>query len=372
MISVTHIITDLDVGGAEMVLLRLLERIDPTETNSEVISLSRGGALVARLARLGVRVTELGPSPLSARNLPRLVRSLRRDPPDVVQTWMYHADLLGGVAARLAGCRRIAWGLHAASLPPEGTGLKARWGLSAAARLSYRIPLKIVCCSEASRDAHAGFGYDVSRMRVISNGFETAERPADAAHNLRSELGIESGLLVGRVGRYHEVKDHETFLDAAARISRERLDVHFVLVGDGITPENLELGSMIRVRGLEDRTHLLGRRNDMVAVTAALDVSVSSSRYGEALPLVLGEAMSLGVPVVATDVGDSARLIDDRARVAPPGDAAALARAILGVLALEPGDRLVLGTRDRDRIAERYSLTQMVQSYSDLHLSLAR
>lgn len=373
---VLHVITDLDVGGAEIMLQRLLEASDRDAFSHEVVSLMAPGAVGDRISALGVPVRSLR-MPRDCRNplavLP-LVQLVLAAAPDVVQTWMYHADLLGGLAAKLASRAAIVWGIHNTSLDPATTRRSTIATVKLCARLSRFVPDRILCVSEASRDVHAGVGYAPEKLVVVPNGFDLDRfRPDPAARRVvRAELGAGPGdVLVGQVARVAPPKDHATFLRAAALVARRRPEVRFVLAGDGATPDNPALAAEPAARSLGARLSLLGRRDDVPGLMNALDVATLSST-GEAFPLTIGEAMSCGVPCVVSDVGDSALLVGDTGRVVPPRDPAALAAAWNELVSLGSGERRRLGDAARARIAARFGLPRIAGRYAELYRSLAR
>lgn len=375
-LHVTHVITSLQVGGAQVMLSRLLAGQDRSATTAEVISLTDAGPIAQMLAAQGVRVRALGmrrgvPAPLRAARLAGWLRAAR---PDVVQTWMYHADLIGGMAARLAGVP-VVWGVHHTDLPAHATKLGTRLTAAACARLSGLVPSAIVCCSQATHDAHAALGYAANKLTVIPNAFDLdAFQPSAAAReSVRNELGLEAGaLLLGQFGRFHPQKDHRTFLEAAGRLAARMPHVHFLLAGDDMTDRNAELAEAKRALGLQGRLHLLGRRDDVPRLMAALDLATLSSAFGEGLPLVVGEAMACAVPCVVTDVGDAARVVGDTGLVVLPGQPAALAEAWEALLSAEPATRRARGEAARQRVASHYHLPTLIARYEALHQATAR
>ena len=374
-VRVTHIITDLDVGGAEMLLYRLLRRTHGRSITANVISLEGDGPVAKEIRELGipVRSFNLSRGPRAAGAIPRIVAELRRSRPDVVQTWMYRADVLGGIAASVARVP-VAWGLHAAPLPDaEPIDMQTRMGLRTAAALSRWVPSRIVCCSFETQRAHTVLHYDRPKLIVIPNGFELADRDDAAPAAVRNELDLPTGTpLVGRVGRDHPQKDTLTLFAAFALVRSEIPDARLVLVGEGFTRDNHVLNAALRSAGLSDAEVIfLGPREDIVRLNSAFDVVVSSS-YSEGLPVVLGEAMSVGTPVVTTDVGDAALMVDDPSRVVRPRDPKALAAAMIDVLQLDERARLELGTRDRERVRTGFSFDTMVSSYESLYRELSR
>jgi glycosyltransferase involved in cell wall biosynthesis len=374
--KVVQIITGLDTGGANTMLYKLVSCTDREAFETEVVSLIDIGPIGLKIQAVGIPVRAVGmrrgvPNPLAVL---RLAHWLRQDPPHVIQTWTYHADLVGGLAARLAGGIPVAWGVHHTTFDPRGTKRMSIWTIMACARLSRWLPARIVCCSEASRRGHRQLGYAADKMLVITNGFDLALFGPDPAarQSVRRELGIpEEAPLIGVVARFHPDKDHRNFVQAAARLHACVPESHFLLCGDGITWENPELARWIEAAGIRDKCHLLGRREDIPRLTAALDIA-SSSSSGEAFPLVIGEAMACGVPCVATDVGESAIIVGNTGVVVPPKDPQALAdgwtRLLVG---MSREERRGLGLAARQRIKERYSLGKIVAQYERLYESLA-
>jgi glycosyltransferase involved in cell wall biosynthesis len=370
-IKVTHVITALPRGGAQSVLFQLLERMDKSRFDMDVVSLADQGVVGQKIAELGVPVKALNmgrrfPNPVK---ILRLARWLRIRKPDLVQTWLYHGDLVGGLAARLAG-RLVLWNLRQSDLDPRSTRRATMLTAKTCARLSRIVPRTIVCCSEASREVHTGLGYDGERMTVIGNGVDLDRYRPDttAGAALRKEIGVNEGArLVGLVARFHPQKDHQTFLTAAAQVCAHVDDVHFVLCGEDVDDSNAVLGDLIRQTGFADRFHLLGVRDDIPQVTGAFDLAMSSSSYGEGFPNVLLEAMACGVPCVTTDVGDSARIAGSTGWVTPPGDAKALAAALAQALALSPSELAAKATAARARAEEAHSISRMIQAYEGLY-----
>ncbi len=361
ILKILHVITGLSTGGAEMMLFKLLSRLVRENVGNEVISLTGGGPVGERIAGLGVKVHALGmgrtvPSPLKLISLARTMRQAR---PDIVHAWMHHANLLAGLAARFAGAPPVIWGIRQGHLDPRLTKRSTVLTTRLCALLSARIPARILCCSTVARDVHVAQGYAPEKMAVIPNGFDLQRfRPDnDARVAVRRELGIGDDVpLIGLVARFDPQKDHRSFITAAARLLESGASAQFLFCGEGADADNHELGEWIGAAGIGANCHLLGLRDDMAAITAALDIAVSSSAFGEAFSNAVAEAMACGVPCVVTDVGDSGLIVKDTGRVVTPKDSDALAGALTELLEIGAEGRAKLGRAARRRVEENYGL----------------
>jgi len=375
--KILHVITDLDVGGAETMLLRLATGMDPARFPCRVVSLIKPGPVGDRLREAGIGVDSLGmrrgqPSPVALWRLARLLRAFR---PDVVQTWLYHADLIGLAALRLAfpfGPRpALAWNLRCSYMALDQYPRMTTLTLKVCAALS-RLPDAVLTNSSEARRFHQGLGYRARRFEVIPNGFDTARfRPdPEARRAVREELGIpQDAPVVGHVARFDPMKGHDTFIEAASLAESRLGDPHFLLVGRGVDDDNVVLARWLSCSGLDGgRVHLLGERNDVPRLMAAMDAHVSSS-LGESFPNAVGESMACGVPNVVTDVGDSAILAGETGRVVPPEDPAALAAALVDLLAAGPASP-DSGRSPRARIQKNYSLPAIIAKFADFYESL--
>ena len=350
-----------------MMLYKLLSRMNADEFDSEVISLTDAGPVADKIRSLGVPVHALGmkrgkPHPVAMIKLSSL---LRRKKPDLVQTWLYHSDLIGGLAAKLAGSNKIYWSIRQSNIDADSNKRTTVWIAKACAKLSSWLPDKIIVCSHAALKSHRALGYYSEKMFVIPNGFDLDEfRPDPVARkSVRKELKLdENVLLVGLVARFDPQKDHRNFIEAAQLIKEKIPAAHFMLCGEGIDNENKQLMQWIEKGKMEGCFHLLGIRKDVARLVVAMDVAVSSS-LGEGFPNVVGEAMACSVPCVVTDVGDSALIVADTGRVVPAKDPDALATAIIGVLQAPPAFREEMGELARQRVKMNYSLDSVVRKY---------
>jgi glycosyltransferase involved in cell wall biosynthesis len=371
-IKIVHLITGLQVGGAEIMLYKLLSRMDPGCFHNIVVCMTDGGQVAEWIRKLGIEVYALGmrrgrPSLAAALHL---VRLLGRERPAILQTWLYHADLLGLLTARLAGCPRVVWNIRSSTLEMYGHKRLLRCTIRTCARLS-RHPDAIVVNSVAGRRDHRRIGYHPRAWVLIPNGFDTERfRPDPAARCLRSEIGLNSHtFLIGLVARFDPLKDHATFLKAATLFHRCHPEVHFVLAGREVDPGNPVITRLVAEGKLTGAVHLLGERRDVPRLTAGLDVATSCS-VSEGFPNSVGEAMASAVPCVVTDVGDSALLVGDTGLVVPPGQPDKLAEAWMRIVRLEPAERQRLGGAARQRILSTFGLDAISRRYQDLYKEL--
>lgn len=364
---IAFVTTSLDPGGAETVLSALTLGLSRLGAKTSVIALRGSGRLAEYLRAGGIPVTTLDAESTTAAALalPRVPLALRRFRPDVVQGWMYHGNLAATAAMPFCG-GRLFWGIRQAlgALDREtpATNRLIRFG----ARLSGRPEAIIYNSTRALRD-HEDVGYSSAGGIVVPNGFDTERLAPDdgaARIRLRGQLGLpQDAILVGHFARFHPVKDHATFLKAAALSDAS---LQFLMAGRGIDFSNPELAALIERLGLRGRISLLGEADDVGAILPGLDVLCVSSR-SEAFPNVLGEAMSCGVPCVTTDVGDAAQIVGDAGRVVPVGDPARLAAAFSAIVELDADARARLGRVARQRIIEHYSLDSMIRQYQRIY-----
>jgi len=373
--KILFVITGLDLGGAENMLYKILERLNRSIYLPHVISLTTLGEFGVRIRDLGIKVEALG----MRRNilsflsvfyyLTMRVRTLK---PDIVHTWLYHADVLGGLAARLAGIKKIAWCLRCGEKGKNISFFSRKIGLPICAYFSKLIPDKIISCSRNAMRFHTKIAYPLEKMMLIPNGFDLAGyRPNSSAKmKMRAELRIDIETpLVGIIGRFHPIKNHIGFLETASLVSRNIQNVRYVLVGEGLDENNTILLETAKHYGIKEKIKLLGLRKDIPYILSGLDIVVSSS-HSEAFPNVLGEAMASGVPCVVTDVGDSAYIVGDTGVVVAPGDMAGLASGIEKLLRLSPNERVSLGERARERIKSNFEIGDIILKYEAFYRDL--
>lgn len=366
--TVIHCITGLSDGGAEATLFRLCTF--DKKCKHIVVSLMDEGKYATLLRNKGITVYCLGMKKgrISCVGMYRLFKILRKHKPSVVQTWMYHADLIGGVVAKLAGVKRIVWGVHHTTLVKGESKRSTILVAKINALISSFIPSKIVYCAEKSREVQESIGFNYKIGHVIHNGYNIDEyKPkSDLGMIFRQEMRLSKNeFLIGHVGRYHPFKDYPTFVNAVRLLTKEKSILKVALIGGDLTTDNLQLNMLVKENTCSEHISLLGRRSDITAVMNGFDLFVLSS-VSEAFPNVLNEAMACGTPCVTTDVGDTAMIVGDTGWVVPPRNPQALANAVLEAMKEKQNNPHVWQKRKlacRKRVIDNYSIEKMVVSY---------
>lgn len=353
-LKVLHVITGLHTGGAETMLCALVERTRQ-QVGQHVVSLIEGGSSAERLKKRNISVSHLGmtkgvPDPRAIWRLRRLIKAYR---PHIIQSWMYHADLMASLARGSmwppSSKPRLAWGIRCSDMDLSRYG----WGLNLVVKTNARLsatPDTIIVNSYAGKKAHIGLGYNAEKMQVIPNGIDTLRfSPNLAARQaMRAHLGIsEKTPVLIHVARVDPMKDHGTLIAAVQ-------DFPGVLILVGAGTEGI--GNSTSIRGL-------GRRDDIPDLMAAADILVSSSAFGEGFPNVVAEAMSCELPAIVTDVGDSAYIVKDTGIVVPPNSPQKLSAALRSIIDEGQVSWRQRGRAARLRIESEFSLSRAGQLF---------
>ncbi|MEY3788332.1 MAG: hypothetical protein RIQ94_618 [Pseudomonadota bacterium] len=352
-------------------MLKRLVEFDPIAIpNTVVVSLTSLGVIGELLQNKGVKIHALNLSPLGL-NLPiviwRLIKLIRYHQPDIVQTWMYHADLLGGLAARLAGCKNVVWGIRSTAIP-QGFLSVTFWLIRLCAICSHIIPYKIICCAQSAKAAHIKLGYAAHKITVISNGYDFSafEQYSNSRAKARMELGFDDNeIVIGVVGRFDPLKDFHNFITAASILSAKLSNIKFLMIGRNIEWSNSTLYEWIEDGGLIKNFQLLGERSNIPFFLSAMDVFCLSS-VNEAFPNVVVEAMAMELPCVVTQAGDAADIVGDNDFVVPVKDSVSLANALLRMYDLSPEERINLGKKGSKRVREKYDIKNIRQQYEKM------
>ncbi len=370
---ILHIITGLKRSGAEHVLFRLVKSL--THFRHVVVCLSQPqpNDLTDALRMHGIDVFHMNihpRQPWSLINGYSICTLIRRLKPGVVQTWMYHADVIGGLMAMFSTTKPIVWNIRNGTFStPMQLSKKVPFITKLAAFLSRFIPHTILSCSQNAIEFHHSIGYAPRYFVHIPNGIDCQrfDISAEKRFAFRQMINIPDGVpCVGLVARWHPQKDIPTFLKACHTVLQQNHNVRFVLVGHDLDGANTELCHLVQTyEGLADALTLLGSYNDIPTVMNGLDVLCMTSAFGEGFPNVIGEAMACGRPCVATNVGDAAVIIGDYGSVCSIGDVDSIAEAIKALIH-NPLDSIVV----RQHICDHYTLDHMTMAYQRFYTNL--
>lgn len=388
-IGIVHLITTLERGGSEKMLMKLLSFMDRQKFANEVISLMDIGPVGYEILDMGVPVFSLSMhrGRPTVRALISLMNYLCSKRPMILQTWLYHADFLGLIIGKMVGVKNVCWNIRCSYMDIEKYSKVSRWIIRLCSLLS-RFPRIVLTNSHEAKRYHIKMGYRVKKWEVIPNGFDLDKFKPDksAKPKLIRELNLEKVLLdrnldetakelqrkdivlIGFIARSDPMKDHATFFKAGSILLAESSDVHFVCAGRGIDSEKMPIVTKVPER-FRSHFHLLGERDDVGDITAALDIACSIS-LGEGFSNTLGEAMACGVPCVATDVGDSARILGETGWVVPAKNPEALANAWKKMIDMGQEGRHDLGDKARKRIKDHFEISKVVKQYEDVYTSL--
>jgi glycosyltransferase involved in cell wall biosynthesis len=343
--------------------------LDHARFDIRIVALKASPSEVAVFARdTGRPVESLGMrGPFDALvGLARLRRLIRAYQPDIIQSWLYHADLLAGLARSVVPSARLIWSVRNASLAAE-----RRWDWTlltkGLARISPSVDLMIANADAVLQD-HVALGYRPIASRVIPNGWDTPPPlDPDVRAAIRARLGLTSDqVAVLMPARFAPQKDHATFC-AAAGLARQGVPtLRFFAAGEGVTP--MALHGFQTDKAVE----ALGPRDDIRTLMTAMDAIALTSAYGEGCPNGLGEAMARGVPVIATAVGGVPHLVGETGLLVPPGDPRRLSDAFKDLASRRPDERERLGQSGRARIAAHFQVKHMLQRHVAAYVDLAK
>jgi glycosyltransferase involved in cell wall biosynthesis len=368
--TILHTITDLNIGGAELMLARFIGNLGDDDVRSSVLSLMPAREVGVLLEQSGARVLSAGmTSRPRIADMHALLAAARRPRPDLIHGWMYHGNLAATLASRLSlRPRPVIWSIHH-TVSDLALEKRSSQRLIRLLRVLSGIPFAISYCSHVAAQDHARLGFASERATVIPNGTDCAvfKPDSNARARLRSLLRIPGRRkIIGHAARYHPMKDQACLVRAVADMLAGGHDIQCVFFGAGHADGPVR--RLAAELGIGDRITTLGVREDMPELLPGLDVFALCSAWGEAFSLAVSEAMACGVPSVATTVGDTAWLIGTTGRVVPPRQPAALAAALAEILGLSDDARWSLGSAARQRIVSQFSLAL----YTERHRALYR
>ena len=370
--KVVHIITSLGDGGAEHTLFKIC-KFDKSNQHI-VISIKGPEKYFSLLKNLGIKVYCLNANFFSIHKFFFLIKLLRSLNPNIVQTWLVHADFFGGTAAYLAGIKNIIWNIRYSNFKIGKAKLTTILIIKLLSKLSHLIPRFIIVNSKRAKKMYEIEGYDKKKLRFISNGFDLSILKPNKLQkiNFKKKHKVKKQIpLIGNVARYDPKKDHLNLINALSIIRSKNIDFFCILVGANINQKNIELISQIKRLKLSNYVKLIVQHDDFRQVMNGLDVYVQSSSYGEGFPNVVAEAMACGTPCIVTDVGDSRFVVGKNGWVVPPDNSIKLAKAIEKVLTeIDTNYWSKRCNKARSRIKENFNINKMIKCYSNLWINV--
>lgn len=368
MITVAFLVRSLNFGGAQRQLVTLAKRLDKGRFRVTVLCFYPDGPLLDELKADDVTVVSLEKRGRwdVLRFVYRLIRCLRDLKPEVLHSYLEVPNIIGALIKPLLPQTKLVWGIRTSKLDLSQYDPFTR-ATFVLARLFSRFADLIVVNSNQGLANYVAQGFPKRKMVVIPNGIDTANLHPDeeSGRSMRRAWDISTqACLIGLVGRFDPVKDHLSFLRAAAYVVQDVDEVFFVCIGSIPEQKLNQLREFCRELGIDKRVHWVGQYSDMKAVYNALDICVSSS-YGEGFSNALGEAMACGTPCVATDVGDSALILGDSGIIVPAGNPQALAAGMIRMIEMlrrQPVAFEAVGIRARQRIIDSFGVDRLVES----------
>ena len=364
--KIIHVISSLDRGGAE----RVLFNICVTDKHNEhiVISLTSLGhyGQLLKKKNFTVYVCNMRSKIYMFLSFLNLIRILKKQKPDLVQTWLYHGDFFGGIAAKIAGIRKIVWNIRNTSFNLK----KNKWTtitiVKILAKLSWWVPQLIIVCAKSTIASHALLGYNHKKMCLIHNGYDLSffKKKKNKTFFMHELFNINPRIpLIGTVARFNFQKDHENLFKALELLRKKNVEFYCILVGHGMDKTNIKLVSLIKKYQLTDSVKLLGLRDDIPNIMSEIDMHVLSSS-SEGFPNVVAEAMACGTPCIVTDVGEAAFIVGNTGWVVPSKKPELLSHSINdAILELGTNKWKLRINQAKSRIKENFNINNIVKSY---------
>lgn len=359
-LKIVHIIPSLNSGGAEAMLYKLLKNQASPNNSIEIVTLLSAGFYADQIRKMKYPVHELNLK--TARNpfkvFLQLVKVFRKA--DIIQSWMYHSDLIAFVLGKLMLRKKVIWGIRRSYLDKEYMRVGTYYTAKICAYLSKYVD-GIISCTFVGKKNHEKFGYKNHNFIVISNGFDLEE--FDECSNMKKTNKL---LRLLNVARWEPLKDHRTLFAAAHDLKEKGFQYELLLVGSGMDKNNESLLEMICEYNIGNEVKLLGVRKDIPDLMRSSDIYISSS-LSEGFPNVIGEAMASGLFCVATNAGDTKYIIDGFGAVVSIKDPIKLAEGIIRAIRMDKNDLRDIKHQARKRIEEEFSIQHIAKQYETMY-----
>ena len=364
--KIFHLINSLDDGGAERVLANLC--LNDKDNSHVVCTLLGGGKYKNKLRSKSIQLYELNirKDILAILKIFRLVSILKNEKPDILQTWLYHSDLIGGLFGRVLNISKIVWNVRHTDISSYRMKISTKLIVRFCAILSKYIPSKIIYCSEISRKIHERIGYVQEKSFLIHNGVNITQFKPNKKKSMSNILKI------GMVGRYSQYKDHKRLVEFMAELKKNNIKFKCYLAGENIIKNNFKLLDLIKKNGVLSEIILLGSVEKIENVYKKLDIHVLLS-HSESFPNVLAEAMACEIPCISSGEGEAKKILGKYGFIVDSRGQKQLIKTINKILKIKSSTSKwkKLKTNCRKHIAENFSLHKMLISYNSLWKSLS-
>ena len=369
--KILHIINSMGNGGAESVLYRLV--VNDKNNKHAIISLLNDNFYKEKLLKKNIKHYFIG----NKFNIFWFIKLLKLpiliiyNKPDLVQTWMYHSNLIGGFFAYLTLTKKIYWNIRHSNFGKR-IDIKYKILLFLSAKLSKLIPNKIIFCSETSMQYHNNMGFHNSKSLLICNGFQDISKKIDIKYKKHfvKKYKIDSqSIILGNVGRWNKQKDHNNLFSALSLMIKNNKDIDFklVLIGNNISYNNIELLKLINLYKLNKKIIIMNPTDNIQNIYSIIDISISSSSFGEGFSNFISESMICEVPCVATNVGDTKIIVNRFGWIVPPNQPKKLYNSIYEAIESKKENKQWKDKqiRAKKHVLSNFSLEKMLNNYQN-------
>ncbi len=371
-IRIVHIITTLERGGAQRILSEVIKnKKHNREYQHIVISLTSEKGFTKEIENYAEKIYYLnGKNIISFPALIfqafLLIRSLK---PDIIQSWLYHADFTASFLGLFFKNIPILWTVHHASYSLKYESFHSKLIVYLLSKLSNYLPIKIIYCSKYSFDVHKKLGYSKSKSKIVMNGIDMNKfRPnKKLGESFRESINIkEKEFLIGFIGRYDPNKGINCFLKTVKEIKNTKnKNIRFLICGHRMNKNNKNLVSEIKNLNLIKDVILLGEKRNMESIYNGIDLLICTS-LTESFGLVAVEALACGKKVISSDLPALREIIEEE-NLIEPNNYLIFAKKSINLMKKDVKQKLSEERNIRDSVLKKYNIDNTVRGYYDIY-----